>query len=147
MKLFALILLLLITITISYSQKYDEMPKYLSADESTGGRNQTIRVITTITFGNLYFDLFFLGVEATRLALNQLALQPDWLPGYKLELELVDDYCRDWHALHPIMRKLLATDNEPRRRIFERIYSDETSRSKNYFITCTFCYYDGLLAA
>ena len=92
----------------------NELPKFISADESIGDRNQTIRVITTITFGNKYFDLFFLGIEATRLALNQLSLQPNWLPGYKLELEMIDDLCRDSQALNPLMRKLLVAKNEPR---------------------------------
>ena len=90
------------------------MPNFVTATESTGVRNKTIRIITTITYDNDYFPIGSLGTEATRLALNKLALQPDWLPGYNVELEMIDDYCLDEGAIHPLIEKLRNSENEAR---------------------------------
>ena len=90
------------------------MPAFVSASESIGLRNKTIRIITTVTYDDGYYNVGAAGTEAIRLALNRLALQRDWLPGYNLEWEMVEDLCSDEEPIKSLLKKLHSNDNEPR---------------------------------
>ena len=89
-------------------------PEFVCATESAGLRNKTIRIISTVTIFSDYFYIGPPGIEAIRFALNKLSLQPDWLPGYNLEWEIIDDHCLDEGAIIPLIAKFQNNGNEPR---------------------------------
>ena len=69
------------------------MPSQLSADGRSNVRELTI--LTTITFNSVdYPHVGPFALDASRLALDDLSQQgQNWLPGYRLRLELIDDEC------------------------------------------------------
>ena len=82
------------------------MPTYSSVTSRSNDRELTI--LTTITFNSVdYPHVGPFALDASRLALEHLSqLGQNWLPGYRLRLELIDDECSNAPSTVALVEKV-----------------------------------------
>ena len=81
-----------------------EMPDFVSL-KPTPNRSKEITLICSLTF----YGFFQIGTPATetiRIALKQLSMMPNWLPGYNLRFELIEDSNSDEVAIPGFLTKI-----------------------------------------
>ena len=81
------------------------MPQYGSV-RPTPNRTKEITVIYTLTFSGFEGD-GPPGVESVRIALNRLSSMPNWLPGYNLRFEMIDDVSNDSIVIPELLSKVI----------------------------------------
>ena len=88
-----------------------EMPKFVSVGP-TPNRTKEITVIYTLTFSGFEGD-GPPGVESVRIALNRLSSMQNWLPGYNLRFELIDDVSNDSIVIPELLSKVINAADHP----------------------------------
>ena len=86
-----------------------EMPDFVSAGPMEN-RTKEITIIYTLTFGG-HYQVRSPATETIRLALKRLSKMPNWLPGYKLRLELIEDLNSDDVAIPLLVNKVRNATN------------------------------------
>ena len=81
-----------------------EMPDFVSI-EPTPNRNKEITVLFTFTFGG-FFQVRTPATETIRIVLQRLSKMPNWLPGYNLRFELIEDGNVDEIAIPGLLTKI-----------------------------------------
>ena len=89
-----------------------EMPQFVSAGPMPN-RTKEITIINTLTFTG-YFQVGSRATETIRIALKRLSSIPNWLPGYSLRFEMIDDASDDAIAIPELVKKFRFTANQSR---------------------------------
>ena len=86
-----------------------EMPEFVSAGPMPN-RTKEITISYTLTWGG-YFQIGSPATETIRLALNRLSKMPNWLPGYNLRFELIEDLNANEVAIPSLVHKVRNASN------------------------------------
>ena len=78
--------------------------------DTTGyNRSKIITILVSTTYSG-EMPVGSIATKAMELALDRLHLQENWLPGYNVVLEVVDDQCIDSNTINLVVPKLRESD-------------------------------------
>ena len=85
------------------------MDKELTVEDSRRGRNKSLSLLMSMNYGG-HLGFGPICSKSVDLVLERLHSNDDWLPGYNLKLELIDDKCSNALTVSEICEKLFKDD-------------------------------------
>ena len=87
-----------------------EMPDFVSS-EPMPNRSKEITLIYTLRFYG-FFPIGSPATETVRIALKRLSSMPNWLPGYNLRFEMIENFNSDEIAIPALLTKIRNFPNQ-----------------------------------